>query len=323
MYLIENKPLKYTIFDVKCIAKVMKKLSFYFLLILFFAACNSTKHVAENDHMLTQNYIFVDSIEDKSSELQKYVLQKPNPRLLGLPIGLYFHNIGNHKKPKTPLEWGKKHPKKYKFIKNIFSEKQSIAYANSFIKLNNWFLSSNAPVIVSENKVKRTSENLSAYYKTQGYFKSQVKSKIIRDSIQKKAIAEYRVQKGKPTLLDTIKLNIKSTVLDSIYKDSGMRSLLKTGDQYNDKTFRKEARNVVKLFKNSGIYYFTESALGFYVDSTRTDHKTNVDFLIAKDRFKEVGGNDVKQDYKVHKVTEINVYTDYSYTKRMRFIPIL
>jgi len=297
-------------------AKVMKKLSFYFLLILFFVACNSTKHIVENEHMLKQNDIFVDSVRDNSSELEKYILQKPNAKFLGVPIGLYLHNLGNHDNPKTALQWGEKYPNKYKFIKNIFSEKQSIAYANSFIKLNKWFLSYEAPVIVSEKKVKRTSDNLWAYYKTQGYFESQVSSKIKRDSLHKKATVSYRIQKGTPTLLDTIKLKIESVVLDSIYKDSGMRSLLKSGSQYNDNTFRKEANNVVKLFRNSGIYHFSEIALGFYVDSSKTNYKTNVEFLIAKDYFKEVQGTYLKQDYKVHRIKEINIVTDYSYTKK-------
>jgi outer membrane translocation and assembly module TamA len=295
----------------------MKKLSFCFLLILFFAACNSTKRVAENEHMLTQNYVFVDSIRDKSTALEKYILQKPNATFLGAPIGLYFHNLGSYEHPKTSLKWGEKYPKKYKFIKNIFSEKQSIAYARSFIKLNKWFLSYDAPVIVSKNKVKRTSDNLWSYYKTQGYFDSKVSSKIIRDSVHKKAIVEYRIYKGIPTILDTIKLKIESEVLDSIYKVSGRRSLLKSGNRYNDNTFRKEASSVVKLFRNSGIYHFSEAALGFYVDSTRLNYKTNVAFLIAKARFKESNsGEYVKQDYKIHKIKEINVVTDYSYIKK-------
>jgi outer membrane translocation and assembly module TamA len=297
-------------------AKVMKKLSFYFLLILFFAACNSTKHVAENEHMLTQNFVFVDSVRDKSAVLEKYILQKPNSKLLGAPIGLYFHNLGNHEKPKTALKWGEKHPKKYKFVKNVFSEKQSIAYANSFIKLNNWLLSYDAPVIVSKNKVKRTADNLWAYYKTQGYFESQITSKINRDTVQRKATTEYRIRRGKPTLLDTIKLKIESLVLEDIYKNAGIQSLLKSGNQYNDNTFRKEASAIVKLFRNSGIYHFSETALGFYVDSTRTDYKTNVEFLIAKDRYEETNGKYTKKEYKIHKIKEINVITDYSYTKK-------
>ena len=86
----------------------MKKLSLFFFLFILFAACNSTKHVAENEFLLTKNYIYVDGVRNTSDELQKYVLQKPNPRFLGLPFGLYFHNLGNHQKPKTAKEWGQK-----------------------------------------------------------------------------------------------------------------------------------------------------------------------------------------------------------------------
>lgn len=316
MCLNDNKPVKNTIFEPDCIAKVMKKLSFYFLLLLIFVACNSTKHVAEDQHMLTQNYIYVDSVRDKSAELQKYLLQKPNPRFLNSPFGLYFHNFGNHDKPKTPSEWGKENPKKYNFIKSIFSEKQSIAYANSFINLNNWFLNYEKPVIISGNKVKRTTDNLLKFYKTQGFFHSKVVGNINRYN-DKKATVDYFVSKGNPTVLDTIKIKIASKVLDSIYKNTGISSLLKTGEQYNDGTFRKEASTVVKLFRNNGIFNFSESALGFYVDSTRTDYKTNVDFLIAKDRFvQKENGAFVKKDFRIHKVKEINVVTDYSYTQK-------
>ena len=110
--------------------------------------------------MLTKNTIYIDSIKNKKNDLQKYILQKPNVRLLGLPLGLYLHNLGNHNKPQTASEWLKKNPHSFNFIKNIFSEKQSIAYANSFIKLNNSFLEYDEPVIVNSSKVKRTEDNL-------------------------------------------------------------------------------------------------------------------------------------------------------------------
>ena len=65
--------MKNTIFDLDSIAKLMKKLTFYFFVFLILASCNSTKHVAEDKHMPTQNYIYVDSVRNKSSELQKYI----------------------------------------------------------------------------------------------------------------------------------------------------------------------------------------------------------------------------------------------------------
>jgi outer membrane translocation and assembly module TamA len=311
-----NKPTKNTIFEFDSFAKLMKKLSLSFLFLLFLVSCNSTKHVAEDEHMLAQNYIFVDSIKNNGNDIEKYILQKPNPKFLNLPFALYFHNLGDHNKPKTPSEWGIKNPRSYNFIKNIFSEKQSIAYANTFIGLNKTLLNYQGPVILSDKKVKNTEKNLRTYYKNLGYFKSKVTSKINRDSISKKATVDYNIIKGKPTLLDTINLKIESTVLDSIYKKTNTSSLLKTGDQYNDKTFRNEASRVLKLFRNNGIYHFTESALGFYVDSTRTNYKTNVDFLIAGNRLVEKKGNYVNEPFKIQKISEINIITDYSFTKK-------
>ncbi len=286
------------------------------LFILILTACNSTKHVKEGDFLLADNYFFIDSTETKASELQKYVLQKPNSRFLGMPLGLYFYNLGNENKPKTPSEWAIENPRSYNFVKRIFSEKQSIAYANSFINLNKWFLNYQAPELINLNKITRTKANLLAYYKTQGYFKSTVKAKTDLDSLSKKGTVSYYIKKGEPTLLDTIKVNIKSPVLDSIYKSSKIKSLLVSGDQYKDQTFREEANNIVKLYKNNGVYDFSESALGFYVDSTRTDNKTNVDFLISSNKLIEKNGQYFERAYKVHKIKKVNIYTDYLYSKK-------
>lgn len=294
----------------------MKKLSLFFFLFILFASCNSTKHVAENEHLLTKNYIYVDSVRNTSGELQKYVLQKPNPRFLSFPFGVYFHNIGDPKKPKTPKEWGKKNPSTYNFIKNVFSEKQSIAYANTFIGLNNWFLAYDEPVILSKRKITKTADNLLAYYKTQGYFEASVNTLINDSSKPKKATVGYYVESGKPTFLDTISVKIESPILDSIYKNSLQISLLKEGNQYKNQTFIDEAKQVIKLYRNNGIFHFAENYLGFYVDSTRTDYKTNVDFIISGDRIIEENGNYINKPFKVQKIKEVSVITDYSFLKK-------
>ena len=266
--------------------------------------------------MLKKNYIYVDSVQNKSSELQKYVLQKPNPRFLGIPFGLYLHNLGSHTKPKTAKEWGEKNNNSYGFIKTIFSEKQSIAYANTFIGINNWFLDYDEPVILNQRKIQKTANNLLAYYKTQGYFESQVNTVIDKIEASKKATVAYHIKSGKPTYLDTISISIASPVLDSIYQNSATVSLLKTGDQYKNQTFIDEAKQVIKLYRNNGIYHFAENYLGFYVDSTRTDYKTNVDFIISGDRIIEENGDYLNKPFKVQKIKEVNVITDYSFAKK-------
>ena len=85
------------------------------------ASCNSLKRVADNEQLLKTSTLIIDGQKNRDMALNDYVIQKPNTRLLGLPISLYFHNIGNPKNPKTPKEWGIRNPKKYHFFKSLFS----------------------------------------------------------------------------------------------------------------------------------------------------------------------------------------------------------
>lgn len=296
----------------------MKKLLLFLLLTLFLSACNSVKRVKDSEHLLTKNTVIVNNKKTTDSKLNELIVQKPNNRTLGIPLSLYFYNLGNKNKPQTSSEWGKKKPKTYNFIKNIFSEKQSIAYANSMIRLNNWFLrNGEAPVIIEDEKIRRTVRNLSAYYKTQGYFRVKVGSK--KDTLEnKKGAVEYLINTGNPTFLDTIKTDIKSRVLDSLYQTEKDFSFLKTGDQYNNENFIKEAQRIIKLYRNHGVYHFTENELGFYnIDTLSTNnYKTNVDLLIYDYRVANKNGEIIYKPFKIQKLRKVNVYTDYSFNKR-------
>ena len=150
----------------------MKKIFIFLLLFLLINACNSVKSLKDNEYLLTQNTVLVNERKSKNKELNELLIQKPNSKTLGLPLSLFFYNLGDDSKPDKASEWGKRKPKTYQFIKNIFSEKQSISYANSMIGLNNWFLrNGEPPVIIDDKKIERTLKNLTAYYKTNGYVK--------------------------------------------------------------------------------------------------------------------------------------------------------
>ncbi|GGG90760.1 membrane protein [Polaribacter pacificus] len=302
----------------------MKKVSFYLLFLYLLTACNSVKRVAEDEQLLRATKIFVDNKKNKNSELNDYVVQKPNSRTLGLPISIYFYNLGNPEYPQGAKKWGENHPKKYNFIKKVFSEKQSIGLAKSYINFNNWFLNSGEkPIIIDDEKTKRTVKTLSEYFKTKGYLKNTVSSK--KDSIApKKGIVSYYINKGEPLILDTISTQILSPVLDSIYKeaygkDGKLTSHLKSGEQYNSENFIKETEQIVKLFRNAGVYHFTGNVenMVFNVQSKRPDHKTNMDLVISGTyQFENNVNQPIQRPFVINKVTKVNVYTDYTYTEK-------
>ena len=292
----------------------MKKLSFYFLIVIILVSCNSVKWVPENEHLLTKSTIYIDSTKTNNTELTKFIIQKPNTKALGLaPLSLYFYNLGNPNKPKTPSNWGKEHPTSYNFIKNIFSEKQSIAYANTFIGFNNWFLKSGQePVVIDDKKTDRTVKNLRTYYTTIGYFKSEVSAKktITED---KKGTIEYFIKEGNPIFLDTISTDIQSPALDSIYQETKEESFLRSGEQYDEKNFIAEAERITKLFRNNGAYFFSNSSIGFFnIDSASTNYKTNVLLRVSK----RITENNTPINFEIQKIKNVNIVTDYSYEKR-------
>ena len=297
----------------------MKKIFIFFLLTLFLSACSSVKRVQDSQFLLTQNTITVNEKKNTNTDLNELLVQKPNSKTLGLPLSLYFYNLGDNTKPKKPSEWGKAKPNTYNFIKNIFSEKQSISYAKSMIGLNNWFLKNGqSPKIINDDKIKKTINNLNAYHKNNGYFRVDVSSKkeLLKN---KKASINYIINTGRPTFLDAIITKIKSPVLDSLYQSKKASSYLKTGDQFIETNFIKEAKRITNLFRNSGIYHFTESDLGYYnIDSANTNnYKTNVDLVIFdKKRVLKTNGEYVLKPYYIQKLRNVTVFTDYSFTEK-------
>ena len=297
----------------------MKKIFIYFLLILFLSACSSVKRVKDTKYLLTQNTIIVNDKKNNNTDLTELLVQKPNSKTLGLPLSLYFYNLGDNNKAKKASDWATQKPKTYNFIKNIFSEKQSISFANSMIGINNWFLKNGqAPITIDDKKIIKTINNLTAYHKNRGYFRVEVNSnkKLLNN---KRGEINYIINTGRPTYIDSIRTKIKSPVLDSLYQSKKALSYLKTGEQFIESNFIKEAKRITNLFRNNGIYHFTENDLGYYnIDTANTNnYKTNIDLVIFdKKRILKTNGDYVLKPYKIQKIRKVTVFTDYSFSEK-------
>ncbi|MDB4559922.1 outer membrane protein assembly factor, partial [Flavobacteriaceae bacterium] len=112
---------------------------------------------------------------------------------------------------------------------------------------------------------------------------------------------------------------IKSPVLDSLYQSKKALSYLKSGDQFIESNFIKEAKRITNLFRNNGIYHFTENDLGYYnIDTANTNnYKTNIDLVIFdKKRILKANGDYILKPYKIQKIRKVTVYTDYSFSQK-------
>ena len=286
----------------------------FVILILFlsivwsFSSCNTVKYVPENENLLTKNTIFINNKKNIEDEINDYIVQRPNQLVLGIPLPLHIYNIGNKNFQNDFDKWKEEHPGWYKFTSNVFSEKQTRGLRNFKYNTHQWWLNNGEePVILDSKKTNETIKNLTNHYFNEGYFNVNVTSNT-KPLKNKRAEIIYKVSTGKPYLLDTIKTNIESAVLDSIYKLTEHESFIKKGEQFRYSTLVNEQNRLTSLFRNSGIFRFNKNAISVEADTTNSNYKTNIELLVN-----DSIGN---LPFKIQKIKRVNIYTDFTYNTK-------
>ncbi|MCK5678362.1 MAG: hypothetical protein KAH72_07815, partial [Flavobacteriaceae bacterium] len=111
--------------------RIFTKILFFALFLTLLMSCNTLKYVPDNENLLKKNSIYVNDKKKSESELNDFLVQRPNQSTLGIPLSLHFYNFGNPDFEKTFEEWMINHPKKYKSYENLFSKKQTLVIFNT------------------------------------------------------------------------------------------------------------------------------------------------------------------------------------------------
>ena len=283
------------------------------LLVFLFASCKLTKNIPEQKLLLTQNIIEVNGKKKTEENLIPYIIQRPNIKMLGIPFQLITYNLGN---PNYEKKWNDKilkYQDSAHFWTKVLSLKQTVGYANFRKTINEWtFKNGEAPVILDEVKTKKTLSTLAQYYLDHGYFKAKTDYAIDTVNLHKAKIT-YKIETDQPFVLDSIKTQIASPVLDSLYQLHQKKSFIKSGDVFEREKFEKEADRLTTIFRNAGIYHYSIYSLNFReIDSTRNDFKTNV-IIDISNRIIEKEDSLVEKPYEISYIKSVNVYTDNSF----------
>ena len=293
------------------------KILLIILIMIQLVSCNTIKYVQENEKLIKENQVLIDGKKSKDSDLEKYLVQKPNRSALGMPIALHLYNFGNTDFESTFEEWASNHPKKYSRYESIFSKKQTFVIYKNKRGINNWFLTKGeAPVIYDPAKASRSVNTLLDYYISKGFFEAEVSHDL--DSLKEKQIrVNYRISPNAQYYVDSVSTDIESASLDSIYNSHKDEAYIKKGNPFVFEDFEKEEARLVNLFRNNGIYQFRNNSMGFWTDSIKGQYKKDVELKIP-DRVYRVNDSLVKRPYKMQTVNRINVYTDFTIANRGR-----
>ncbi|WP_281227757.1 BamA/TamA family outer membrane protein [Flavobacterium aquiphilum] len=286
------------------------KISLFILISILLYACNAEKRVPAKQQLLVKNEIFENGKLLKNQTIYDQLYQQPNSSMLGFRPMLNIYNWAN---PNPDSSFNAKYynnKRKYDREVKWLSAKQVEGLRKSF-----WYLgihnflkeTGEAPVIVDTVKASKSLIRLKSYYFNKGYF--DVAATFKRDSLApKRAQLKYNLTTGNPYFIDSLRTDIQTPALDSIYKTT--KSLIVPGKQYKTEDFESEKNRITTLFRNSGAFRFQANYINFDIDTIGKKNKASVILNVGNYSYQE-NDSTKTEPFKLYKISDIKIYTDY------------
>jgi len=91
-----------------------------FLVGLSFFSCNVLKRVESDELLLTQYEIYADSVKASGTTLNSLVAQKPNAKVLGVPLKLHLYNLAKPNPDSSYQDWLLRKDGRYERLSALF-----------------------------------------------------------------------------------------------------------------------------------------------------------------------------------------------------------
>ena len=304
------------------LTQTLTKILLFSGFLILLNSCNAVKRVGEDEYLLTDNEVVVDDENIKDSKVLSQLVQKPNPRVLGIPFGIFVYNFGDPQPDSTFQKWLQKNPKREERLVRFLSRKQVTELGNSYRGINNWFTrNGSAPVIIDPEKTEKSLDRLERYYASFGWLNTKGTYEIVpSENKAKRAKVVYNLKKFRPYIIDSIKHDISSPVVDSLFQRTIASSFIKKGNQFANNDFVNEVDRLTIQLRNSGLYYFDQDYISFEADTVDTGHKANITYIIPDRKIVVATDSTRTEPFKVHTINEVRIVTDFTYENRNKIL---
>ncbi|MGO4905639.1 translocation and assembly module lipoprotein TamL [Flavobacterium sp. W20_MBD1_R3] len=293
--------------------KISTKITAFIVIAILICACDAVKRVPDGKLLLTKNEISANGKKIKEEDVFNQLYQKPNSTLLGYRLRLNLYNLANLNPDSTYQAKFTNNPEKFKRQSRWLSAKQVNRLGKSFFYYGiHEFLKKTGepPVILNKERTDKSLLRLKYYYFNNGYFNVDAAYTIDTLSI-KKAKINYAITPGNAFFLDTLKTTISTPALDSLYQINKENTFIKSGNQYNTEDFENEKNRITTHFRNNGAYYFQSNYVTFDIDTIKKVNQANINLVINDYSYQDQDSTKTTP-FKIYKISDVNIYTDYS-----------
>jgi len=248
------------------------------LLVWALASCTPTRYVPEGDYLLSKNKVVTAQKSIPEDQLNSYVIQKPNKKLLGLRFYLFLYSLSDINKEKWPHNW----------LRKIGEE----------------------PVIYNPGLTTSSLGQLKQFLENKGYYHADVKDTVMFRG--RNARVKYNITANDPYKVKSISYFFEDTGLVSLILPDTLNSLLKRGMRFDKDVLQQERIRIENLLKEKGYFRFSKEYI-FY-NATLDPDDYSVDLVVRIKEFVE-GKPDPRTKTRHHHtylIDKVYVYPNFS-----------
>ncbi len=262
---------------------MIRNLVYLFLLVGLFSSCSMTKYVPENEYLLDKYTIKGQKGKLKKEELENYIRQKPNKKILGFKFYLGLYNLSSQDK----TGWF------HRTMRTIGEE----------------------PVIYSDFLAERTTKQLELFLKNKGYYNASVEDSVIVKN--RKANIIYRLTPAKPYLIRDIDYVFEDTTLRDLVLRDTVNSLLSKHDLFDVDVLSAERERIATHLNNLGYFYFSKEFIFYQADTSLADYKVDIELIIKKYKVPAENGNYTEKPHPKARIGEVFMHTEFNPQKAL------
>lgn len=211
----------------------------------FFVSCSVTRHVPEDDDVLSRVYINVDGRPSSNSTLQMAVVQKAYHRTFGfLPVGAWiWHND-------STTAW-------HRFRARLGTK----------------------PPVYDEALSERTVSNMRRALVNQGFLDAKVTYDT--ESRNRKVAVTYSVDKGRPHRIRKVECLVEDPLLEELIRKEMSNTILQKGVNLDRTMMETERTRLTSQMRDLGFYDFNKDDISFIADTVSGDKRVDLTMLVG------------------------------------------
>lgn len=219
------------------------------IFITLITSCDGTKFIAENDLLLSHNYVVSTDRNVDVRGLSSYIRQKTNTRWfssLKVPLGIYS-----------------------------MAGRDTTKAINR--RLKKW---GEAPVVLDTVMMLSSSENLRTVMQDRGYLDAVVTPVI--ESKNRRASVTYEVTPNERYTLRSLSYKVADKRIDSLLKQRKLiEHSFKAGEKFSVSKLYSLRNDVTSWLNDNGYYYFNKENITFTADSSEVDKTVDVNMIVG------------------------------------------